>query len=302
MEVLRAPVEATTSRSFSMKKKEAPVTPKLQISIDFPPQFAARWGRGKPLARHVEALLLRNETRQREFLSVIHGFVGQLELIDVKASSPVEPFWAQPWFPPLDGMSLYSMLAHRRPKQYIEIGSGNSTKFAHRATRDHGTATRITSIDPSPRAEIDAISDTVIRTGLESVELERFDELVAGDVVLFDGSHRSFMNSDVTVFFIDVLPRLCPGVVVGIHDIFWPNDYPVDWLDRYYNEQYLLGAYMIGAGSRLPILFASNWMGRARADEVVRQMTPKLRAKVRQAEGRFTGGCLWFQVPDHDAA
>lgn len=271
---------------------------KISITIDFPPKFAVRWGRGKAPAEHIERLLIASEPQQRAFLPVIHRHTAAFERIDIHQTSDRAPFWDQVWFPPLDGMSLYAMIAHYRPRHYVEIGSGNSTKFARRAIDDQSAQTNITSIDPFPRAEIDLISDRVLREGLESVDLTLFDELDAGDVVLFDGSHRSFMNSDVTVFFIDVLPRLRPGVIVGVHDIFWPEDYPAHWLERHYNEQYLLGTYLLGAGGRVPILFACNWMGRARADAVTAPLSQSLVARVREANKSFAGGCFWFAVPE----
>ncbi len=129
-----------------------------------------------------------------------------------------------------------------RPKRFVEVGSGDSTRSAsrRRSIRDHSLPTLITSIDPTPRAEIDKLCDFVIRKPLEEVELDVFDELGPGDFLFIDGSHRSFSNSDVTVAFLDVLPRLRAGVVVHFHDIFWPYDYPPEWADRYYSEQYLL--------------------------------------------------------------
>jgi hypothetical protein len=70
-----------------------------------------------------------------------------------------------------------------------------------------------------------------------------------GDFLFVDSSHRTFSNSDVTVIFMDVLPRLRAGVIVHFHDIFWPYDYLTEWADRYYTEQYLLGTYLLTAGA-----------------------------------------------------
>ena len=63
------------------------------------------------------------------------------------------------------------------------------------------------------------------------------------------------MNSDATVFFLEILPRLPGGVLVGIHDVFLPYDYPRDYADRYYSEQYLLAAHLIAGNPALePVL------------------------------------------------
>src|SRR5262249_13315340 len=129
------------------------------------------------------------------------------------------PYWDNGWLPPLDALGLYGFLAEHNPRRYVEVGSGNSTRFARRAIADPRLSTRITSIDPAPRAHIDPLCDVVVRQPLERADLGLFADLAAGDVVFLDGSHRAFMGSDVTVFFFEVLPRLPAGVLVHVHDI-----------------------------------------------------------------------------------
>lgn len=84
----------------------------------------------------------------------------------------------------------------------------------------------------------------------------------AGDIVFLDGSHRVGMGSDVTLFFLEVLPRLAPGVLVHIHDIYLPNDYPPELVGRNYSEQYMLAAVLLAAGSRylieLPAFYVTH--------------------------------------------
>lgn len=118
--------------------------------------------------------------------------------------------------------------------------------------------TEIISIDPYPRREIDAICDRALRQPLECTNLEIFNEVQAGDIVFLEGTHRVFMNSDVTVFFLDVLPELPPGVLVGIHDIHLPDDYRPEHVGRHYSEQYLLAAYLLGETSWLRTVLP-NW-------------------------------------------
>jgi Methyltransferase domain len=149
-----------------------------------------------------------------------------------------------------------------RPKLYLEIGSGISTAFARRAVQDLGLSTRIVSIDPEPRAAIDAMCDEVVRDGLETCDITLFDRLQPGDILFLDGSHRAFMNSDVTVFMIDILPRLKPGVLVHVHDIALPWDYPDMFVDWYWSEAYMLAAYLIGARNRVRPVFPTAWVCR----------------------------------------
>ena len=289
-------VESTAVSNGSQQKERNTLAHKISIEIDFPPTFAVRWGRGRPSATYIEKIFSDQLQDQMEFLEGLKEFVPQFAAIDVKAQSDIEPHWDQVWFPPLDGMSLYTLLAKHRPKNYVEIGSGNSTKFAHRAIRDHGLDTRITSIDPHPRAEIDSLSKEVLRQGLEEVDLSLFEAMLPGDVLLFDGSHRSFMNSDVSVFFIDVLPRLRPGIIVGVHDIFWPDDYPEHWIERHYNEQYLLGAYLLARGPALKMVLSCYWMATRHAEHLASLLSEPLKANIRAAKKGIGGGCCWFKT------
>lgn len=129
----------------------------------------------------------------------------------------------------MDSISLYSLLAINNPRRYVEVGSGNSTMFASQAIRDHGLRTSIVSIDPFPRANIDSICDRVIRAPCEDVPAGFFESLTSDDILFIDNSHRSFPNSDVPVFFTEILPHLPSRMTYGIHDIFLPWDYPDEW-------------------------------------------------------------------------
>ena len=157
--------------------------------------------------------------------------------------------WNNGYIPPLDGISIYGFLADLNPRYYVEVGSGNTTLFASASIKDNNLRTKIISIDPFPRREIDELCDTVYRVPLENMDLEFFECLSNEDVLLIDNSHRAFQNSDVTVFFTEILPRLPPGIVYAIHDIYLPEDYPdgrPSTAKKWYNEQYLLCAYLLG--------------------------------------------------------
>jgi hypothetical protein len=172
------------------------------------------------------------------------------------------PFWRNTWFAPLDGMALYTLLAQLNPARFVEVGSGTSTKFARMAVNDHGLKTRLTSIDPAPRAQIDSLCDQVVRRQLEHCDPAPFDTLEAGDVLFLDSSHRAFQNSDVTVAFLDILPRLKPGVLVHIHDIWLPYDYPRGHLPRQWNEQYMLATALLFAPRAFEMLFPCQFVVR----------------------------------------
>ena len=164
--------------------------------------------------------------------------------------------------------------------------------FARRAIVDHRLATRIVSIDPAPRAEVDAICDEVLRCPLEEMPLGFFEGVTASDMVFFDGSHRTLQNSDATVFFTEILPMLPVGTLVGAHDIALPFDYPAAWLNRWYSEQYLLACWLLGGDClrvELPVAYLSH--------------SPSLHATLQplwddpglSGAGTY-GGAFWFSI------
>nr|MDT0656498.1 class I SAM-dependent methyltransferase [Micromonospora sp. DSM 115978] len=249
------------------------------IFVDHPVDPAPRYGYGQPEHPVLTDLLERGRTGYADRL---RGFLRHADkLADIPLRGDLDradPYWVNGWLPPLDGLALYGFLAEGDPRRYLEIGSGHSTRFARRAITDHGLRTRITSIDPAPRAAVDGICDRVIRCPLERTDLACFDDLEPGDIVFFDGSHRAFMGSDVTVFFFEVLPRLRPGVLVQIHDILLPRDYPPQWRWRHYNEQYLLAAFLLAGSGRLRVELPNAFVaGDARLSAVAEPLWRRLR-------------------------
>jgi Methyltransferase domain len=220
------------------------------IGLDYPPNQGnlPRYTAGKPHAR----LLTRFQGSHEQIgaaLDTLIGYQDDLRKCAVTADHPLEPSLVNGFLPGLDSAAIYGFLRDRKPNHYVEIGSGNSTKFAARARRDGSLPTKITSIDPEPRAEINELCDQVLRVRFEQAPLDLFDTVSDGDIVFFDGSHSVYMGNDVTVFFLDVLPNLPPGVLVGIHDIYLPFDYPEPFAARFYTEQYMLAAWLLGGGN-----------------------------------------------------
>jgi hypothetical protein len=221
---------------------------RTMLLLPYPPSAKnePRWGHGKPSHARLSELLGQGVPDYEQVLRSFAAHTEDLMAIPVEKASPREPHWRNTLLFGLDGVSLYCFTRQREPKRYIEVGSGNSTLFVDRARRDGSLATHVTSIDPHPRREIDEICDTVIREPFESVSLDIFAPLQAGDIVYFDCSHRVFMNSDVVAFFLDVLPELPPGVLVGIHDVYLPDDYRAEHATRWWSEQYLLACLLLG--------------------------------------------------------
>lgn len=206
-----------------------------------------------------------------------------------------EPAWNNGFFPGLDIVSLYTILAELKPARYIEVGSGNSTKVARKCIRDNNLKTRITSIDPFPRASIDHLADQVIRKPFESLSDYGFivDELSEGDVLFIDNSHRCLPNSDVTVFFMEILPLLKKGVLVHVHDVYLPYDYPQDMCDRFYSEQYLLAAVLMANPKRYKPLFPCYYVSSQKA---LSERLNGIWMGEYSAKAERHGGSFWMQM------
>ena len=121
-------------------------------------------------------------------------YFPDLRSIPAHAQTATEPAFLNSFLPGLDCVALYCLLAEPRPRLYLEVGSGNSTKFARFSIAANKLDTKIISIDPYPRAEIDGLCDEVIRCPVEEADLSLFDRLESNDVAFIDNSHRCFMN------------------------------------------------------------------------------------------------------------
>lgn len=234
----------------------------MQIVLDYEFSPSPRYGHGR--AAHTALYQIIEEKRAdfEQYLGTFASFQKDFLTIPLEEcqEAPEKPYWGNGFFPGLDAVSLHSLLCIGRPRTFCEIGSGHSTRFARHAIRLHKLPTQIISIDPHPRAEVDAICDIVVRQPVEDLPPEYFDSLESGDVLFIDSSHRSFTNSDVTAFYLDILPRLKAGVLIHIHDIFLPYDYPQEWSDRFYNEQYLLACVLLTRNPSYEIQLANTFI------------------------------------------
>ena len=166
-------------------------------------------------------------------LDLIEEYAAQLEGI---GSGPAPaPRWNQDWFPRLDAAAAYAMVRSLRPRRIVEVGSGHSTRFLARAVADGALDTRITAIDPQPRATIEQLPVEWLRSPVQRVAA--FPPLGENDILFIDSSHQLKPGSDVEFLLKAVLPMLPSGVRVHFHDIFLPDDYPPGWEWRRYNEQ-----------------------------------------------------------------
>lgn len=233
-----------------------------QINLEYPMNPQPRYGYGKPAHQILFNIINNNREVYRQSLTSLLDLSEYFLKIPVQGEGLdfAQPYWVNGAVAGLDAMAIYAFLVQRNPHRYFEIGSGNSTKFARQAIKDHGLKTAITSFDPHPHFSIDSLCDHVVRKPLEDVDPSVFEQLEAGDILFIDHSHYAFMNSDSTVVFLDILPRLQPGVLVEFHDIFLPLDYPPEWREKFYGEQYLLAAYLLGGSHKVHILLPNAFI------------------------------------------
>lgn len=196
-----------------------------------------------------------------------------------------------------DGTTLHCMLRHLQPKRIIEVGSGYSSACTlETAERFLAEDVSLTFIDPRPKLLNQLFSEAepkrkveVIGSIVQDIPLRTFDVLEKDDVLFIDSTHVMKTASDVTYEFLEVLPRLKPGVMVHIHDIFWPFEYPTRWsLDdnRSWNEIYALRAFL-AFNDAFEIVFFNDYFFRFHKDEFVRN-APWLR----RGAG---GGSIWLR-------
>ena len=249
--------------------------------------------RTRPPLAGIESMLAAGVDRYRARLESFLAYVPDLLTIELELgrARPGEPAWVNGAFPGVDIVALFGMVASTRPALYLEVGSGTSTLVAAMAKRLHSPGTRIVSIDPQPRAEVDAVCDQVVRCQLQDADLTVFDSLAAGDIVFIDGSHRLFQNSDVSTFYLEILPRLPAGVIIHHHDIFLPDDYPAMWAERYYTEQYLLALVLTFAPDAFEVILPNSWIS-TRTD-MERMFSAIWDRSGREVEGRH-GGSFWM--------
>ncbi len=200
------------------------------------------------------------EAARPRFEGILHAIEGcSADLGRILAGEGPARF-DQSWFPRLDAAAAYAIVRREQPRRIVEIGSGHSTRFMARAVEDGGLATRITCIDPAPRAALSRLAVEHKPLLLRDADPAIFEALEPGDILFIDSSHIAMPGTDVDRLFLDILPRLKSGTLVHVHDVTLPDAYPEVWAWRSYNEQLLVGALLQGRGYEL--VFASHYVAK----------------------------------------
>jgi len=246
------------------------------------------------------------DVSRRELLGIDLREESQLELFQrFEPFYAVQPFgddpapgrryyFQNPFFAYADALTYHFVLRHFRPRRLIEIGSGYSTCVAL-DTNDLflGNSLDITCIEPYPNVlrslmkPGDAQAVRLLPTPVQEVSLEHFRELEANDVLFVDSTHVSKMGSDVNRIVFEILPRLTRGVLIHFHDIFYPFEYPLDWLreGRAWNEAYLLRSFLMYNAAFEVVAFPTYLVAHH----------PQLFASSFPLFLKNTGGSLWMR-------
>lgn len=175
------------------------------------------------------------------------------------------------------------MIRHFKPKRIVEIGCGNSTLLIAQALRNEGleSACEFLCIEPFPPAYLQPLPEGVsklINSDVQSASLDHFKSLESGDILFIDSTHVSKIESDVVYEYLEILPVLKPGVIIHIHDIFLPYEYPKNWIEDlrfFWNEQYMLKAFLL-FNNNFNVMVPSHAMYREQ-QKIFEKMVPSLR-------------------------
>jgi hypothetical protein len=207
----------------------------------------------------------------------------------------------------VDAHVLYCLLRHLKPKRIVEVGNGNSTLLAIAAAdanlEETGTRTKVASIDPYPwplfKDGYRGLDDLIVKR-VQDVPVSYFEQLESGDILFIDSSHVIRSGNDVHYEFLEILPRLKPGVLVHVHDISLPKPYPKVYFDNhlYWNEQYLLQAFL-AFNDRFEIFWPGNYMMLKYPDRMLSTF-PEIN-RMRQDYPQSEPTAFWMRVKAADA-
>ena len=272
------------------------IHPKYQALInEYPVDMKPRYGHGLPPHKQLYDIIDAERNTYRALIDA--ALSNQNEIAEIQDSSKVTdsklPGWNNGFLPGIDIIAIYTMISYYKPKRYVEVGPGNSTKVAFKVKQEQHNSLEITSIDPMPRTEIDQLADVVIRKPFEDIDYQKVLNLEAGDILFIDNSHRILPNSDSMVFYMEIFPQLNKGVIVHIHDIYLPYDYPQFMCDRFYTEQYGLAMYVMANPKRYKTIFPCYFV--SEDEELAKQLEPIWNHDNLKEVERH-GGSYWLQI------
>jgi thymidine kinase/SAM-dependent methyltransferase len=226
------------------------------------------WRRKKTAA----GIDLNIETQLELLREAFPRFRSEYEALPTaETSEPGRFTLANDEFSGTDALGYYCMIRHFQPRRIIEVGTGVSTLLAAEAA-EQNDSTEIIAIDsrmPELIANLPLVS-AAERRPVEDLPASFFDQLEANDILSIDSSHVSRIGGDVNFLFLEVLPRLVPGVIVQVRGVLLPDEYPKDWVvdqRRFWNEQYVLQAFL-AFNDAWEVLLANNYLAYHHSQEM----------------------------------
>jgi len=243
----------------------------LLFLVQSRPNLADRWGYHIRPIHYYEPLpdfrsITKEQITQRHtYPGIDFSWEQQLALVNELAKfgdelRELEFDFTNGYFGGFDAAVYYALIRHLQPNRVIEIGGGYSTQIAAKALAANGKG-KLVCIEPYPE-RLNGSDVELIQNRVEEMSVDFFSSLEANDILFIDSSHTVKFRSDVCFEFLEILPRLAPDVWVHVHDIFFPHDYPAEWLINRrlaLNEQYLLEAFLSFNKTFVPQL-ANHWL------------------------------------------
>lgn len=189
---------------------------------------------------------------QKQFLNDCLPFYKEIPFPKEKTEG-LNYYYKNLYFTAPDAVSLFLILRKFQPKRIVEIGSGfSSAVIIDTNEKFFGGQIKTSFVEPFPDRLNWFLSKSnnpnykLYEQKVQDVPMSVFEELGENDFLLIDSSHVSKLGSDVNHLFFNVLPRLKKGVVVHVHDISYPFEYPSAWVKekRFWNEAYLLRSFL----------------------------------------------------------
>lgn len=230
-------------------------------------------------------------------LAWLGRFSFQAEIEAMCLGAPPRTFWGRALTPDNGAFArgdidfYYSLIRLLKPRRLIEIGAGYSTMVAICAierNQSEAVAKTCELIAVEPYSSFEDERVKILRVPVEKVGGRLFAELKANDILFIDSSHVIRPQGDVLCEVLQILPTLAAGVVVHVHDIFTPGDYPREWVvDRhmFWNEQYLMEAFLTG-NPDFEIIGALNWL-KVNHARLLEEKCPTLRGCPQQRPSSF---------------
>jgi predicted O-methyltransferase YrrM len=205
-----------------------------------------------------------NENAQLALIKSFTKFYPEIPFHDDK-NDQHRYYFKNDFFSYSDAIFLYSIIRHYNPARIIEVGSGfSSAVMLDTIQLLNKSQTKLSFIEPYAERLHSLITNhdrqqvKIIEKGLQTIDISFFEKLSENDILFIDSTHVVKTGSDVNYLIFEILPSLKKGVLIHFHDVFYPFEYPKNWVlsGRSWNEDYFLRSFLMYNNSFEIILFS----------------------------------------------